>query len=504
MLARPLGTAFVEVCSCRQRHHLAAAARAGIVTFGLAGLIAASTALLPKTALADTAEELQSAQQAVQESNLAYEEASSRVEELEEQIDANQDHIDELEAQLPELQERANDSIRSLYKMQQGSGSLIELLLSADDFFDLVSTIQYLDVIQSRNSSAVDELVELTDELALTQANLSAQMSEAEEEQERAAQALSEAQDARDRLEAQIAAQAAAEEAARRAAIEAAQRAAQAAEQTPGEDATFTNESGTQAPIEVPETADPDIVIPRATRRSSSPSGRRASTPYRRPPSPGRARRLPRPPGSTAATRASPPPSPWWRAARDATASCRTTPGAGALELEQLGGRPSGRVASRPATAASSRLTRRSTARPTPTSGTRACWPTCRASRVSRPHRDLGSAPRPGLRAGRNVRSNCPSPTTYAVRYTMAMMSTKPTISAGEKDVLSQTTVAIVAVTGSIVPSKLARMDRRPSRPAGRARTRQGSHHDARREHRHRHAVERAACAPRAGRPPRG
>ena len=232
------------------------------MTFGLAGLIAASTALLPKTALADTAEELQSAQQAVQESNLAYEEASSRVEELEGQIDANQDHIDELEAQLPELQERANDSIRSLYKMQQGSGSLIELLLSSDDFFELVSTIQYLDVIQSRNSSAVDELVALTDELALTQANLNAQMSEAEEEQERAAQALSEAQDARDRLEAQIAAQAAAEEAARRAAIEAAQRAAQAAEQTPGEDATFTNESGTQAPIEVPETTDPDIVIP--------------------------------------------------------------------------------------------------------------------------------------------------------------------------------------------------------------------------------------------------
>ena len=228
------------------------------MTFGLAGLIAASTALLPKTALADTAEELQSAQQAVQESNLAYEEASSRVEELEGQIDANQDHIDELEAQLPELQERANDSIRVLYKMQQGSGNLIELLLSADDFFDLVSTIQYLDVIQSRNSSAVDELVELTDELALTQANLTAQMSEAEEEQARAAQALSEAQDARDRLQAQIAAQAAAEEAARRAAIEAAQHAAQAS----GEDATFTNESGTQAPIEVPETTDPDIVIP--------------------------------------------------------------------------------------------------------------------------------------------------------------------------------------------------------------------------------------------------
>ena len=239
-----------------------------IVTFGLAGLIAASTALLPKTALADTAEELQSAQQAVQESNLAYEEASSRVEELEGQIDANQDHIDELEAQLPELQERANDSIRSLYKMQQGSGSLIELLLSSDDFFELVSTIQYLDVIQSRNSSAVDELVELTDELALTQANLNAQMSEAEEEQERAAQALSQAQDARDRLEAQIAAQAAAEEAARRAAIEAAQRAAELAAQSEQQTPTFTTESGSEAPIEIPDLPDADIVVPDSDRES--------------------------------------------------------------------------------------------------------------------------------------------------------------------------------------------------------------------------------------------
>ena len=245
-----------------------------LVTLGLAGLIAASPALLPVTALADTEDDLQAAQQAVQESNQAYEEAATRVDELEDEIDANQDHIDELEAQLPVLQERATDSIRLLYKMQQGTGGLLELLLSADDFYTLLSTIQYLDVIQSRNSDAVSELISLTDELALTQATLNAQMDEAEEEEARAEEALEEAEEARDRLEAKIAAQAAAEAAARRAAIEAAIKAAQQAAGNQGSsdgeggDGTFTTESGTQAPIEIPDLPDPDIVVPGSDREA--------------------------------------------------------------------------------------------------------------------------------------------------------------------------------------------------------------------------------------------
>ena len=245
-----------------------------LVTLGLAGLIAASPALLPVTALADTEDDLQAAQQAVQESNQAYEEAATRVDELEDEIDANQDHIDELEAQLPVMQERATDSIRLLYKMQQGTGGLLELLLSADDFYTLLSTIQYLDVIQSRNSDAVSELISLTDELALTQATLNAQMDEAEEEEARAEEALEEAEEARDRLEAKIAAQAAAEAAARKAAIEAAIKAAQQAAGNQGSsdgaggDGTFTTESGTQAPIEIPDLPDPDIVVPDSDREA--------------------------------------------------------------------------------------------------------------------------------------------------------------------------------------------------------------------------------------------
>ena len=231
------------------------------MTVGLAGLLA-TVPTLPMTALADTAAELQSAQQAVQEANQACEQADARVEELDAQIEANQDRIDDIEAQLPEAQDRATDSLRTLYKMQQGSGSLVELLLSADNFYELVSTIQYLDVIQSRNSEAVSELVSLTDELALTQASLNAQMDEAEAEKQRADEARDEAEEARDQLEAKIAAQAAAEAAARKAAIEAAQRAAELAAQSEQQTPTFTTESGNDATVEVPDLPDPDLPDP--------------------------------------------------------------------------------------------------------------------------------------------------------------------------------------------------------------------------------------------------
>ena len=251
--------------------------RARLATLSLAATLAlAGTAVLatPRTATASPTDELQEAQRKVQESNEAYSEATARVEELNGEIAENEERIDEIEQELPGKQERATDSIRLLYKMQQGSGNLLSLLLSADDFYDLLSTIQYLDVIQSHNADAVNELVALVDELSRTRAELELQRDEAEAEQERAADALAEAKAARSRLEAQIAAQAAAEEAERRAAIEVARKAQQAAAESAGSssgssgsvstdgsgNATFETESGNQAVVEVPSTPDPGPV----------------------------------------------------------------------------------------------------------------------------------------------------------------------------------------------------------------------------------------------------
>ena len=229
------------------------------VTCGLSVLLG-SLAASPAPALADTTSDLQAAQAEVQQCNQAYEEATDRLEELQDQIDANEGRISQIEAELPAQQELAEDSLRALYKMQQGSGSLVDLLLSSEDFYDLLATIQYLDVIQSKNAEELDTLVALENELRQTQVELDSQREEAQEEQENAEEALESAERAQSDLEDRIAAQAAAEEAERRAALEAAQRAAAEAAAAQQEEATFTTESGAEAPVEVPESQDPGTV----------------------------------------------------------------------------------------------------------------------------------------------------------------------------------------------------------------------------------------------------
>ena len=214
-----------------------------------------ATLLQPATASADPAAELQTVQQKIRQYNDDYAEAQQRVDEVQAQIDENQARIDELEAELPEARERAAASMRTLYKMQQSSGGLVELLLSADTFYDLLSTIQYLDTIQEHSTGAVDELLALADELELARVNLNSQMQEAEQQREEAQAALAEAEAARSELQAKIAAQAAAEEAERKAALEAAKKKEEAKE-------TFTTESGNEVQVEVPPAKDPAPVDP--------------------------------------------------------------------------------------------------------------------------------------------------------------------------------------------------------------------------------------------------
>ena len=211
---------------------------AGLLSCALSPIVAR-----PTVASADPVSELQTIQQQIEESNAEYEAATEQVEELQGQIDENEERIDQIEAELPDAQERAASSMRTLYKMQQSSGGLIDLLLASDDFYDLLATVQYLDVIQAHSTDALDELVALEGELEMTRASLSSQMQEAEEQQAQAQAALDEANAARAELQAQIAAQAAAEAAERQAALEAAQK---------DQGNSFTTESGNSAPVEVP------------------------------------------------------------------------------------------------------------------------------------------------------------------------------------------------------------------------------------------------------------
>ena len=202
-----------------------AKARATIVA-GLATALLCSSALAPASAYAATADELQNR---VDAATQAYGDATAKVSELQAKIDESQAKIDEVNAELPEQRERAEQSLSSLYKMQQGTPGLVSLLLSSDSFADFFTTYQYLNAVQRSNTDALAELNRMEGELSAAQQTLQAAKDEASAQQQQAQTSMTEAQTALDELNAQIAAQAAAEAAAKAQAEAQAQAQSQAA-----------------------------------------------------------------------------------------------------------------------------------------------------------------------------------------------------------------------------------------------------------------------------------
>ena len=226
-----------------------------IVREGLAQRIIASALILvvgtfalltgPIAANAETMEEVQARLQAA---TAAYDDAEIRIAETEEQIAKIEARIAEIEDELPEQREAAASSIRTVYKLQQDAHGLLELILSSESFFDFLESVQYLDIIQSRSTQTINELVELNDELTEHRDKLTQTRAEAVAEREEAQKAIDDAVAAREELERIAAEQAAREEAERQAALAEAEARAKAQE-------SFTNASGNQVPysIAVPE-----------------------------------------------------------------------------------------------------------------------------------------------------------------------------------------------------------------------------------------------------------
>lgn len=196
-----------------------------VIVAGLATALLCSSALAPASAYAVTAGELQSR---VDAATQAYSDATAKVDELQAKIDESQEKIDEVTAKLPEQRERAEQSLSSLYKMQQGTPGLVSLLLSSDNFADFFTTYQYLNAVQRSNTDALIELNKMEGELSAAQQTLQAAKEEASAQQQQAQTSMTEAQAALDELNAQIAAQQAAEAAAKAQAEADAQAKAQA------------------------------------------------------------------------------------------------------------------------------------------------------------------------------------------------------------------------------------------------------------------------------------
>lgn len=214
-----------------------------------AGLTAALalTLAMPGVARATSLSELQAS---IDESNGAYNTAVAHANELQEQIDANEARLAQIEEELPAKKDAAAKSLRVSYKMQAGSGDLIQLLLSSEDFNEVISTLQYLEKITSHNNAAVEDLAQATDELEQVQSALASQKAQVDSEVQSALASLTEANDARDQYEAQMAAQQAAQ-VRQAAAQQQAPTQQQAAEQQGASDGNSANKSDSSASQDV-------------------------------------------------------------------------------------------------------------------------------------------------------------------------------------------------------------------------------------------------------------
>lgn len=137
----------------------------------------------------------------VERTAAAYDGAVTAAEAAGASLEENQARLAELEAQIPVQQARSDAAARELYKFEQQRLGVIDLLLSADTFFDFMSNLDYINRITATNVAEISRLNEMKSELDSQQAELERVKSEADARAAEAERALTAAQEAR--LEAQ-------------------------------------------------------------------------------------------------------------------------------------------------------------------------------------------------------------------------------------------------------------------------------------------------------------
>lgn len=272
------------------RAGLALALSCALALAPLAGPLGATAALADETSVLGSSpvtdavpDELQ---QRVEQTAAAYDDAVAAREQVEQQIADTQAHVDELNAALPGLRDSAADAIKTTYKYQQEGVGLVDLILSADDFSDFITTIQYLTAVQESNTSQISSLLSALSELETAQADLNAQKQQALEQEQAAQQAYEDAEAARAEAQRKAEEEAARQAAAAQAALaaqqaqaaadaEAARQAASAAGAAQGEAQAPAADSGaTQAPVpDTPVISDDTTSAPSTDSSGSAGSG---------------------------------------------------------------------------------------------------------------------------------------------------------------------------------------------------------------------------------------
>lgn len=203
----------------------------------------------------DTSAEPDALQADIERTAAAYDEAAAHVAELEQQIADNEAKISQLETDLPQQQERGATAMRTLYRLQQDSPGIINLILNATSLNDFLTAFEYVTQMQERNLDAITQLKGMQDELASTRASLNEAKATADEEAQIAESALAAAQAAREEAQRKAQEEAAAQAAAAAAAAAQEAAAAQAAQE---QAAASANTSATDtAQPSTPETSQP-------------------------------------------------------------------------------------------------------------------------------------------------------------------------------------------------------------------------------------------------------
>ena len=197
---------------------------AGILSIAVLSFLICA-AVLPATSWAEDLDMYPVAdefQEEVERTAAEYDAALAALKQAKADIQENTVRIDELSAEIPEQQQRGATAARKLYKLQQQGSGLLQMLLGSDDFYDFLTSLDYLNRIGDAHLQELQKLEDMQTELETRQVALEKAHSSAAKQADKAEQALAAAQEAR--LEAQRRAQ----EEARRQAEEAAAAAAEA------------------------------------------------------------------------------------------------------------------------------------------------------------------------------------------------------------------------------------------------------------------------------------
>lgn len=188
----------------------------------------------PESDATKTAYELQLQ---IEEAQAAFAAVKDEVDQANRAIEKNRQRIAQLEEEIPLQQERSARAARELYKFQQQSVGLIDMLLAADSLGDFLKEFEYISTISDANVREMSRLGEMRQEVEAAQVELRQAYNEASVRAEEADEALTSLEEAQAEVQRRI------EEEARQAAEIAAQ--AQANAENPR-----TNDQGSIADVD--------------------------------------------------------------------------------------------------------------------------------------------------------------------------------------------------------------------------------------------------------------